>query len=85
MTARPYCECMPPNVPSVPRDPVTIGRDVANAAERLDVIAYRMFVQPDDTGERETTELDALAVGIARLACELRMRQHGKDGAPCHD
>ncbi len=85
MTARAYCGCTPPKLPPVPRDPVTIGRDVANAAERLDVIAYRMFVQPDDTGERETTELDALAVGIAHLARELRMRQHGKDGAPCHD
>jgi hypothetical protein len=85
MTARAYCGCTSPNVPPVPRDAVTIGRDVANAAERLDVIAYRVFMQPDDTGERETTELDALAVGIARLACELRMRQHGKDGAPCHD
>lgn len=85
MTARAYCGCTPPNVPPPPRDPATIAQDLADAAERLDVIAYRMFALGDDTGERETAELDVLAVGIGRAACELRMRQHGKDGAPCHD
>jgi len=85
MTARTVCDCMPPNLAPVPRDPATIAQDLADAAERLDVIAYRMFVQGNDTGERETAELDALAEGIKRAARELRMRQHGKDGAPCHD
>jgi hypothetical protein len=85
MTARTACGCTPLNLAPVPRDPATVAQDLADAAERLDVIAYRMFVQGDDTGERETTELDALAEGIKRAACELRMRQHGKDGAPCHD
>ena len=85
MTARTVCDCMPPNLAPVPRDPATIAQDLADAAERLDVIAYRMFVQGSDTGEREAAELDALAEGIKRAACELRMRQHGKDGAPCHD
>lgn len=85
MTARAVCGCAPPTVPPAPRDPVAIAQDLADAAERLDVIAYRMFALGDDTGERESTELDALAVGIGRAACELRMRQHGKDGAPCHE
>jgi len=85
MTARTVCDCMPPNLAPVPRDPATIAQDLADAAERLDVIAYRMFVQGIDTGEREAAELDALAEGIKRAALELRMRQHGKDGAPCHD
>ena len=85
MTARAYCGCTPPNVPPLPRDPATIAQDLADASERLDVIAYRMFMLGDATGERETAELDALAVGIGRATCELRMRQHGKDGAPCHD
>jgi hypothetical protein len=44
-----------------------------------------MFALGDDTGEKETAELDALAVGIGRAACELRMRQQAKGGAPCHD
>ena len=85
MTARTVCDCMPPNLAPVPRDPATIAQDLADAAERLDVIAYRMLVQGIDTGEREAAELDALAEGIKRAALELRMRQHGKDGAPCHD
>lgn len=85
MTARAVCGCTPPNVPSPPRDPVTIAQDLADAAERLDVIAYRMFALGDDTGERETADLDALAAGIGRAARELRLRQHGKDGASCRD
>lgn len=85
MTARAVCGCTPPTVPPAPRDPVTIAQDLAGAAERLDVIAYRMFMLADDTGERETAELDALAVGIGRAARELRTHQHGRDGAPCHD
>jgi hypothetical protein len=85
MTARAYCGCTPPNVPPPPRDPATIAQDLADAAEHLDAIAHRMFALGDDTGEHETAELDTLAVGIGRAACELRMRQHGKDGAPCHD
>jgi hypothetical protein len=85
MTARAICGCTPPNLPPPPRDPATIAQDLADAAEHLDVIAYRMFMQGDDTGERETAELDALAVGIGRAACELRMRQHRKDGVPCDD
>ena len=85
MTARAVCGCTPPNVPPAPRDPATIAQDLADVAERLDVIAYRMFALDDDNGGRETTELDALAVGIARAARELRMRQHGKGGSPCHD
>jgi len=84
MTARAVCGCRPPNVPPAPRDPVTIAQDMADAAERLDVIAYHVFVQ-GDAGERETDELEALAVVMARAARELRMRQHGKDDAPCHD
>ncbi|MES2403169.1 MAG: hypothetical protein V4567_02400 [Pseudomonadota bacterium] len=85
MSARAVCGCTPPNVPPPTRDPATIAQGLADAAEHLDVIAYRMFALGDDTGERAITELDALAVGIGRAACELRMRQHGKDGAPCHD
>ena len=84
MTARAYCGCTL-TLPPAPRDPATIAQDLADAAKRLDVIAYRMFALGDDTGEKETAELDALAVGIGRAACELRMRQHRKDGAPCHD
>ena len=83
MTARTVCGCPPPNL--APRDPATVAQELVDAAERLDVIAYRMLVQGIDTGEREAAELDALAEGIKRAACELRMRQHGKDGAPCHD
>jgi hypothetical protein len=85
MTARTSCGCTPPNVPPAPRDPATIAQDLADAAEHLDAIAHRMFALGDDTGDTETAALDALAVGIGRAACELRMRQHGKDGAPCHD
>jgi len=85
MTVRTVCGCMPPNLAPAPRDPATIAQELADAAERLDVIAYRMFVQGSDTDERAPAELDALAAIIARAACELRMRQHGKDGAPCHD
>jgi hypothetical protein len=84
MTARAVCGCAPPTVPPAPRDPLTIAQGLADAAERLDVIAYRMIMLGDATGERETADLDALAVGIGRAACELRMRQHGKDGEPCH-
>jgi hypothetical protein len=85
MTARTVCGCTPPNLAPAPRDAAMIAQELADAAEHLDVIAYRMFVQGSDTGEREPVELDALAEGIKRAACELRMRQHGKDGAPCHD
>jgi hypothetical protein len=85
MTARAYCGCTPLNLPPPPRDPATIAQDLADAAEHLDAIAHRMFALGDDTGESETAELDALAVGIGRAACELRMRQHGRDGALCHD
>ena len=85
MTVRAVCGCTPPNVPPAPRDPVTIAQDLADAAERLHVIAYRMFALGDDTGEREAADLDALAMGIARMGCELRMRQPRKDGAPCRD
>ena len=80
MTARTVCDCMPPNLAPVPRDPATIAQDLADAAERLDVIAYRMFVQGNDTGERETAELDALAEGIKRAACELRARHRARGG-----
>jgi len=85
MTARTVCGCTPPDLAPAPRDSATVAQELADAAERLDVIAYRMFVRGNDTGEREAAELDALAVVIARAACELRMRQHGKGGAPCHD
>jgi hypothetical protein len=85
MTARTVCGCTPPNPAPVSRDPATVAQDLADAAERLDVIAYRMFVQGDDTGEREAAELDALAERIKSAAGELQMRRHGKDGAPCRD
>jgi hypothetical protein len=85
MTARTTCGCTPPNLAPISRDPATVAQDLADAAERLDMIAYRLFVQGNDTGERESAELDALAIGIKRAACELRMRQHGKDGVPCRD
>jgi len=85
MTARTVCGCTPPNLASVPRNSATVAQDIADAAERLDVIAYRMFVQGIDTGEREAADPNALAEGIKRAARELRMRQHGKDGLPCHD
>lgn len=85
MTARTVCGCSPPDVPPPPRDPATIAQDLADAAEHLDAIAHRMFALDDDTGEPETAELDALAMSIGRAACELRMRQHGGDGASCRD
>ena len=85
MNARTYCGCTPPTVPPPPRDFATIAQDLADAAEHLDAIAHRILALGDDTGERETADLDALAVGIGRAACELRPRQRGKDGAPCHD
>ena len=85
MTARTVCGCMPPNLAPAPRDAATIAQELVDAAEHLDVIAYRMFVQGSDTGEREAAELDALAEGIKRAALELRMRQQCKDGSPCHD
>jgi hypothetical protein len=84
MTARTVCGCTPLDAPPAPRDPATIAQDLADAAEHLDAIAHRMFALGDDTGDAETTELDALAVAIGRAACELRMRQHGKEGASCH-
>lgn len=82
MTVRAYCGCTQPNLPPTPRDPVTIAEGLADAAEHLAMLADRVHALGDDTGEPETAELDALAVGIGRAACELRMRQHGKDGAP---
>jgi hypothetical protein len=85
MTARTVCGCTSPNLPTPLRDPATIAQDLADAAEHLDAIAHRMFALGDNTGEREAAELDTLACGISRAACELRMRQRGKDGAPCHD
>lgn len=80
MNVRAACGYTPPNLPPPPRDPATIAQDLADAAERLDVIAYRMFVLGDDTGEKETADLDALAVGIGRAACELRLRQRAQGG-----
>lgn len=85
MIARTACGCTPPTLPPVPRDPVTIAEGLADAAERLAMLADRVHALGDDTGEQETGELDALAVGIGRATCELRMRQHDKDGAPCRD
>lgn len=85
MNARAVCGCTPPNLPPPSHDPMTSAQDLADAAEHLDAIAHRMFALGDDTAEPETTDLDALAVGIGRAACELRLYQHGKDGAPCHD
>lgn len=85
MNARACCGCTPPNVPPPPRDSATIAQELADAAEHLDAIAHRMFALGDDTGELETAALDALAVGIGRAACELRMRQRGRDGVLCHD
>jgi hypothetical protein len=80
MTARTVCGCQPPYLAPVPRDPSTVAQALADAAERLDVIAYRMFVQGNDTGEREAAELDALACGISRAACELRACQRAQGG-----
>jgi hypothetical protein len=78
MTARAICGCTPPNLPPPPRDPATIAQDVADAAEHLDAIAHRMFALGGDTGETETAELDALAVGIGRAACEVRAHQRAR-------
>lgn len=83
MTARALCGYALPNLPP-PRDPATIAQDLADAAEHLDALAHRIHALGDDTGEPETAELDALAVGLHRAACELRMRFR-KDGAPCLD
>ena len=85
MTARTVCGCIPPNLASAPRDPHAIAGSLADAAEYLHALAHRIDALGDDTGEPETFELDALACGISRAACELRMRQHGKDGVSCHD
>jgi hypothetical protein len=78
MTARTVCGCTPTNLAPVLREPYIIAEGLANAAEYLHALG-------GDTGESESFELDELACGISRAACELRMRQHGKDGAPCHD
>lgn len=80
MNARAVCGYAPPNLPPPPRDPATIAQDLADAAEHLDAIAHRIFALGDDTGEPETAELDALAVGIGRAACELRMHRRAQGG-----
>lgn len=78
MTARAVCGCMPPNQAPAPRDPATIAQELADAAERLDMLAHRIFAAGDATGEPETFELDALACGISRAACELRARHRAQ-------
>jgi hypothetical protein len=85
MNARAVCGCTPPNLAPVPREPYTIAEGLADAAEYLHALAERINALGDDTGELEPAELDALACGISRAACELRMRQHGKDGVLCQD
>lgn len=85
MTARTVWGCTPPILAHVPRDPA-VAQELADAAEHLDALAHRIFAVGDATGEPETFELDALACGISRAACELRAFQRAaKDGAPCHD
>jgi hypothetical protein len=80
MTARTVCGCMPPNLAPAPRDPATVAQELADAAERLDMLAHRIFAAGDATGEPETFELDALACGISRAACELRARHRAQGG-----
>ncbi|MGN6728466.1 MAG: hypothetical protein ACTHJG_01390 [Rhodanobacteraceae bacterium] len=80
MTARTVCRCTPPNLPPAPRDSSTIAGELANAAEHLDAFAHRMFALGDGVGEHETAELDALALGIGRAACELRARLSAQGG-----
>lgn len=75
MTAGAVCGCVPPNLAPAPRDPATVAQELTNAAERLDMLAHRIFAAGDATGEPETFELDALACGISRAACELRARR----------
>ena len=85
MTARSVCGCHPPNLAPTPREAATVSQGLADPAEHLEILAHRIFTAGDDTSEPETFALDALAADIACASCELRMRQHGKDGAPCHD
>ena len=86
MTARTVCGCTPPNPAPAPRDRAMVPQELADAAERLDMLAHRIFAAGDATGEPETFELDALAYAISRAARELRaFKRAAKDGAPCHD
>ena len=75
MTARMECGCTPPNVAPSPREPAIIAGELADAAEYMDALANRIHALGTDCGERESAELDVLAQGLGRVACELRMRQ----------
>lgn len=78
MTTRTLCGCTRPNLPPVPRDPGTIAQGLAEAAETLALLAYRVRALDDEIGEHETAELAALACGIDRAACELRAHYAAK-------
>jgi len=81
MTARTVCGCHSPVQAPVPRDPAAVAQELADAAERLDVLAHRIFAVGDDAaGDPETFELEALACGISRAACELRARHRARGG-----
>lgn len=81
MTARAYCGCVPPNLPPPPRAPATIAGDVRAAARVLEGVADDLAA---DAWTADTlADADVVMIGLHRLMCELR--QHGKDGAPCHD
>ena len=80
MTARTVCGCTPPNPAPRARDPAMVPQELADAAERLDMLAHRIFAAGDTTGEPETFGLDALACGISRAACELRARHRAQGG-----
>jgi len=80
MTVRTVCGCTPPNLAPAPRDPATVAQELADAADRLDLLAHRIFAAGEGTGEPETFELDALACGISRAACELRARHRAQGG-----
>ncbi|HEX7349071.1 MAG TPA: hypothetical protein VF264_05440 [Rhodanobacteraceae bacterium] len=85
MSARAYCGCTSPHLSPMPHDPVLLAEGLADAAGRVAAIADHVHAFGDGIDDADIADLDLLACGISRVACELRVRQHGKDGAPCHD
>lgn len=81
MNARAYCGCTPPNLPPPPRDPLAIAGDVRAAARVFEGVADDLAAEAWNADT--LADADAVLIGLHRLLCELR--QHGKDGAPCHD
>lgn len=72
MTARAVCGCHPPNLAPLPRDSLTIARDLYHAAEHLADIAEGFATGACDNATLSSA--DALLVGAGRLIVELRQR-----------